>query len=136
VVRQTARYPIAALHGGLPFRNSLLAGFRVDGLPPELVVGLLNSALYRALHLATQRDARQATFPQVKVAHLRALPAPPEDAVQRSQIAELSCELSAGGVDPALADRLDAAVFELFSVKTAAAREIRDFFGARRAPTR
>ncbi|HEX3853463.1 MAG TPA: N-6 DNA methylase, partial [Polyangiaceae bacterium] len=32
VIRQTARYPIAALHGGLPFRNSLLAGFEVDGL--------------------------------------------------------------------------------------------------------
>ena len=79
VIRQTARYPIAALHQGLPFRNSLLAGFAVDGLPADLVVGLLNSSLYRALHLALRRDARQATFPQVKVGHLRALPEPPRD---------------------------------------------------------
>lgn len=136
VVRQTARYPIAALHGGLPFRNSLLAGFTVDGLPPELVVGLLNSVLYRALHLATQRDARQATFPQVKVAHLRALPAPPEDAARRAPIARLSFELTAGGVEPALAERLDAAVFELFAVENAAAREIRAFLDARCAPQR
>ena len=136
VIRQTARYPIAALHGGLPFRNSLLAGFTVDGLPPELVVGLLNSALYRALHLASRRDARQATFPQVKVAHLRALPAPPEAPSLRAQIAALSNELSASGLDPERAQRLDAAVFELFSVKTAAAREIREFLDARCAPRR
>jgi len=76
VIRQTARYPIAALHCGEPFRNSLLAGFAVDGLPAELVVGLLNSSLYRASHVASQRDARQAAFPQVKIAHLRALPLP------------------------------------------------------------
>jgi hypothetical protein len=136
VIRQTARYPIASLHGGLPFRNSLLAGFTVEGLPPELVVGLLNSALYRALHLASQRDARQATFPQVKVAHLRALPAPPEHAALRAQIMGLSDELSAGGVEPALAERLDCAVFELFSVKTAASREIRDFLDSRSARRR
>ena len=136
VIRQTARYPIAALHGGLPFRNSLLAGFAVDGLPPELVVGLLNSALYRALHLATQRDARQATFPQVKVAHLRALPAPPEAVAQRARVAALSAELSAGGVEPELAERLDAAVFDLFAVKIEPAREIVEFLRARCSPRR
>jgi hypothetical protein len=134
VIRQTARYPIAALHRGLPFRNSLLAGFTVEGLPPELVVGLLNSSLYRALHLATQRDARQATFPQVKISHLRALPAPPDDAPGRLSIAALSRELSQSGVEPALAERLDAAVFELFAVENAAAREIREFLDARCAP--
>src|SRR5690606_21970407 len=79
VVRQTAPVPIAALHGGLAFRNSLLGGFASALLSARLLVALLNSSLYRALHLAGQRDARQAAFPQVKVGHLRALPLPPRD---------------------------------------------------------
>ena len=134
VVRQTARYPIAAIHSGLSFRNSLLAGFAVEGLPPDLVVGLLNSSLYRALHLSSQRDARQATFPQVKIAHLRGLPAPPPDPAGREKIASLSAELTRRGVEPELAGRLDAAVYELFSLESAAAREIHDFLGARTGP--
>jgi hypothetical protein len=132
VVRQTARYPIAALHRGLPFRNSLLAGFEVDDLPPELIVGLLNSSLYRALHLSARRDARQAVFPQVKIAHLRALPAPPQDAERRARIAALSAELTVTGVTTGLAERLDAAVFELFGFSPTAAAEILEFLGGRR----
>jgi hypothetical protein len=134
VVRQTARYPIAALHRGLPFRNSLLAGFSIDGFPPDLVVGLLNSSLYRALHVASQRDARQATFPQVKIAHLRALPSPPEDLAGRARIASLSDELTRCGLTPGLTERLDAAVFELFSMESSMSREIQDFLTARTAP--
>ncbi|HYQ03478.1 MAG TPA: N-6 DNA methylase [Polyangiaceae bacterium] len=135
VVRQTARYPIAARHTGLPFRNSLLAGFEVEGLPPDLVVGLLNSSLYRALHLALRRDARQATFPQVKIAHLRALPEPPLDLNGRALIAGLSAELTRDGVDRARVQLLDAAVFALFSFDSQAAREVLEFLGARAAPS-
>lgn len=131
VVRQTARYPIAALHAGLPFRNSLLAGFAVEGFSPELMVGLLNSSLYRALHLATQRDARQATFPQVKIGHLRGLPAPPEDPEGRARVAALSAESSRAGADAALNAQLDAAVFALFSVESSAISEIHEFLKAR-----
>ncbi len=131
VIRQTARYPIAALHRGLPFRNSLLAGFAVDDLPAGLVVGLLNSSLYRALHLALRRDARQATFPQVKIAHLRALPRPPESPVAHEQIKQLTAELTRDGVGPAAALRLDAAVFSLFSLESSAVREILAFLAAR-----
>ena len=135
VIRQTARYPIAARHGGLPFRNSLLAGFEVEGLPPDLVVGLLNSSLYRALHLASQRDARQATFPQVKVSHLRALPEPPAKAAQRARICELSAELTQSGVRVELTEQLDAAVFELFSL-TDSATQIVLFLTSRGAAAR
>jgi len=131
VVRQTARYPIAALHRGLPFRNSLLAGFAVEGFPAELVVGLLNSSLYRALHLALRRDARQATFPQVKIAHLRALPEPPLGPEQRREIAELSAALTHGGFDQRLADRLDAAVFGLFALDPSVVSEIFGFLAVR-----
>jgi hypothetical protein len=133
VIRQTARYPIAALHGGLPFRNSLLAGFEVEGLPANLMVGLLNSSLYRALHLASRRDARQAVFPQVKISHLRALPQPPQGAALRAEIAALALELTRVGVNATLADQLDAAVFRLFALESAAAREIVEFLAARGA---
>lgn len=131
VVRQTARYPIAAVHHGLPFRNSLLAGFAVDGLPADLVVGLLNSSLYRALHLALRRDARQATFPQVKIGHLRALPEPPPDAGRRAEVAQISETLTRSGFAPALAERLDVAVFALFALESSAASEILAFLAAR-----
>lgn len=136
VVRQTARFPIAARHPGLPFRNSLLAGFEVDGLPADLVVGLLNSSLYRALHLALRRDARQAAFPQVKVLHLRALPAPPDDPTAREEIASLSGALSREGVRPTLTEALDGAVFRLFRVDDTAAREVRAFLSARNGVAR
>jgi hypothetical protein len=131
VVRQTARYPIAALHRGQPFRNSLLAGFAVDGLPSELVVGLLNSSLYRAIHLAAQRDARQATFPQVKIAHLRALPLPPEDSAGRSRVSELACQFTYAEPAATNAEQLDNAVFELFSLESAAVGEILAFLATR-----
>ncbi len=130
VIRQTARYPIAALHGGLPFRNSLLAGFEVDGLPADLMVGLLNSSLYRALHLASRRDARQAVFPQVKISHLRALPQPPQDSMLHAEISALALELTRAGVSNSLAERLDAAVFRLFALQSSVAREIVEFLAA------
>jgi len=133
VIRQTARFPIAALHRGLPFRNSLLAGFAVDGLPADLVVGLLNSSLYRALHLALRRDARQATFPQVKIGHLRALPEPPSDPARRAEVAEISATLTRSGFDLALAERLDAAVFGLFALESSSVNEILEFLAARGA---
>jgi hypothetical protein len=116
VVRQTARMPIAALHDGMPFRNTLLAGFDHPDIPPDLVVGLLNSALYRALHLALRRDARQATFPQVKVTHLRALPRPPLNRSLTKAIAELTRRATTSGVDAELRAELDRLVFDLFAI--------------------
>ncbi len=118
VVRQTAAYTIAAGHNGLAFRNSLIAGFAQPGLSQELLVALLNSAFFRALHCSRQRDARQAAFPQVKVAHLRGLPAPPLESAQcvreLEQLARQAGER--GGLDSASRARLDGLVFSLFSV--------------------
>lgn len=76
VIRQTARYPIAALSDGMAFRNSLLAAFEIPGWPCGAVVALLNSALMRWLHFMRFRDARQPVMPQVKIGHLRSTPAP------------------------------------------------------------
>jgi hypothetical protein len=116
VVRQTAAMPIAALHDGLPFRNSLLAGFAHPEISPALAVGLLNSTLYRAVHVAGQRDARQAAFPQVKIRHLRQLPRPPENARLTSRIEEITHMATADGMTDQLRLDLDDAVFELFAV--------------------
>ena len=126
VVRQTAAITIAAAHDGTPFRNSLLAGFELPEFPFALTVGLLNSTLYRALHLAGQRDARQGAFPQVKIRHLRALPAPPEGPV-RARIAALSLEASRAGFTPELKRELDQEVFGAFGVSADEASQIAFF---------
>lgn len=119
VVRQTAKVTIAALHAGLPFRNSLLAGFAHPDYSPELMVALLNSALYRALHLSRQRDARQAAFPQVKIAHLRALPAPPRGLPSYALLENVTRRFRDEGVSLEGRRELDRIVFELFGLDRA-----------------
>jgi hypothetical protein len=76
LIRQTARFPIAASADGIAFRNSVLAGFDTEELPWPLLLGYLNSTLVRWFHYESHRDARQG-MPQLKIAHLRSLPHPP-----------------------------------------------------------
>lgn len=98
LVRQTARRPIAALHSEPTyFRNSLLACTPPPGLAPELVVAVLNSSVAGAWHRLSFAEARQRTFPQVKVRHLQSLPFP----------------FLARGENPALHDELVGAVRSL-----------------------
>lgn len=75
-IRQTARYPIAAPGDGLPFRNSILAAFPGEGWSEHALLCYLNTWPIRWFHYMRNRDARQG-MPQVKIAHLRALCAPP-----------------------------------------------------------
>jgi hypothetical protein len=126
VVRQTAAITIAAAHDGTPFRNSLLAGFELGEFPFQLTLGLLNSTLYRALHLASRRDARQGAFPQVKIAHLRALPAPPASAT-RSRIAELATQASQKGLTNELRGAGDRAGVDAGGITDAERAEIATF---------
>jgi hypothetical protein len=126
VVRQTAAITIAAAHDGTPFRNSLLAGFELGDFPFQLTLGLLNSTLYRALHLAGRRDARQGAFPQVKISHLRSLPAPPLSAA-RSRIAELAAQASQGGLTNELRRALDQAVYDAFGISEGEGTEMATF---------
>jgi hypothetical protein len=79
LIRQTARFPIAAYSDGLAFRNSVLAGFESSEWPRAVLLCLLNSSLLRWFHFTLQRDARQG-MPQLKIGHLRALPALPANA--------------------------------------------------------
>lgn len=131
VVRQTAAVPIAALHRGLPFRNSLLGGFAGDDLSAPVLVALLNSSLYRALHLAAQRDARQAAFPQVKISHLRALPEPPPERAAWHSLATLTLDMTEHGVSEERRAQLDALVFRLFAIPEDHQRAVLGFLQAR-----
>ncbi len=125
VVRQTAAFTIAARHNGGRFRNSLIAAFATTDVDTELLVGLLNSALFRALHIGRQRDARQAAFPQVKVGHLRKLPAPPSNDVARERVREFSRgAVHKGGMTQEERQRFDQAVFDLFEISSEGAIDI------------
>lgn len=78
LIRQTATHPIAARNpGSCYFRNSLLACYGCGGYSVEYLLAILNSSLVRFFHQYEYRDGRQATFPQVKVGHLRSIPIPP-----------------------------------------------------------
>jgi hypothetical protein len=74
LIRQTARFPIAALSDGIAFRNSVLAGFENDEWPRAALAAYLNSNALRYFHFLRHRDARQG-MPQLKIGHLRAMPA-------------------------------------------------------------
>ncbi len=83
LIRQTARFPMVALADGQAFRNSILAGFASETWSRFFLLAWLNSSPIRWFHYVRNRDARQG-MPQVKIAHLRALPAPRSNAyVQR-----------------------------------------------------
>jgi hypothetical protein len=134
VVRQTAAFTIAARHSGMRFRNSLIGAFETKAVGVDLLLGILNSALFRALHVSRQRDARQAAFPQVKVAHLRRLPLPPTDETLRLSVEEISRKASrVEGLDAPMRAQLDQAVFDLFSIP-ASDRESITAFLTERAP--
>lgn len=118
LIRQTARFPIAARSDGLPFRNSILAGFAAEGFSEHALVCYLNSSPIRWFHFMKNRDARQG-MPQVKIAHLRALPAPrPAQAHFIGRLAELGERVNAAnrGItaeDRALLDDIAALALEM-----------------------
>jgi hypothetical protein len=101
------------------------------------LVALLNSALIRWLHYVRFRDARQPILPQLKIAHLRSIPAPPTApalGVHAERLTELgqrsSAELEQGGEGRR---QLDEIVFELYAL-SAAERELVSRWYAEYAP--
>lgn len=106
LVRQTARFPIAALSPGLPFRNSVLAGFETREIAAHALVAFLNASPTRFLHYQRFRDARQG-MPQLKIGHLRRTPMPGGSSALLAELARLGHALSRDprAVDPAA--RLD-----------------------------
>jgi len=127
LVRQTARVPVAALSDGLGFRNSLLAGFEDAQHSAEFLVAYLNSTPIRWLHYARHRDARQG-MPQLKIAHLRATPAPPSASLVRA-LAGLGSGLSArgAGICKSEQDTLDTLVADAFGLDAEERARLADF---------
>ncbi len=123
-IRQTARFPIAARSSGEAFRNSILAGFARGGYPADLTVAYLNSALARWWHFSSHRDARQG-MPQLKIGHLRRLPAFPEGP-HAAGLCALSRRLSARNRGLGADDRaaLDGFVFDAFGLSEPERRSI------------
>lgn len=120
VVRQTARYPIAAFSDGMAFRNSLLAVYATDEWPAGLLLALLNSTAVRWLHAMRFRDARQPVLPQMKIGHLRAIPCPPcLTAGLTGELAALGRRLGEANVAISPADRLalDALVGDAYGLR-------------------
>ncbi|MEM7305706.1 MAG: hypothetical protein AAF682_03495 [Planctomycetota bacterium] len=77
LLRQTAARPCAALHTTPTyFRNTLLACRPPHELDAAFAVAVLNGSQAGLWHRAHFQDARQRTFPQVKVGHLRTQPFP------------------------------------------------------------
>jgi hypothetical protein len=76
LIRQTAPHPIVGpRRHARYFRNSLLALYPPsDGRAIEYLVGILNSRLMSYVYKRVVREARQRTFPQVKIGTLRHLP--------------------------------------------------------------
>ena len=116
VLRQTASRPIAARHEPWAyFRNSVLACYGAPGHDPDYLLGVLNSELMACIHKSMHRDARQRTFPQLKISHLRALPVPgPECGPVYGQIANAARAVQAG--DPQARAEMDRLVEQAYGV--------------------
>lgn len=114
LLRQTASRPIAARHEPKAlFRNSVLACFGAPGHDDDFLLGVLNSDVIARIHRAMHRDARQRTFPQLKVSHLRALPMPGREiGPDYDRIAALSRQVQAG--KPGARAELEAAIERVF----------------------
>jgi hypothetical protein len=132
LIRQTARFPIAARADGVAFRNSLLAGFGLPEFGAEALLAYLNSSLVRFFHFARHRDARQG-MPQLKIGHLRALPAVPPAA--RPALAELGRALGERNSGISVEERaeLDSVVFDALQL-TRAERALVEAWSASNPP--
>jgi hypothetical protein len=134
VVRQTARYPIAAKSDGLAFRNSLLAVMSHPQWHWSAMLCILNSALIRWTHYYRFRDGRQPILPQLKVGHLRAVPAPPDRAMPEfGYLEKLGAELAErnrGVLDRERAS-IDEWVGKLYGISETECRMVTDWHGAR-----
>jgi len=133
LLRQTANRPIAARHSTpTHFRNSILACYGIPGIPHAALLGLLNSAPVAFYHQCCHADSRQRAFPQVKIAHLRAIPIPREMGQIAAFVPRIEALAAAGPeTRPAeLADalrQLDALACQAYGLARAEARFVQHY---------
>jgi hypothetical protein len=102
LLRQTANRPIAAVHTDPGyFRNSLLACRGTPDLDPYFLTAILNGPVAAAWHRSRFRDARQRSFPQVKVAHLASQPFPIAHRAEARELHDRLASLSRRAEDTA-----------------------------------
>lgn len=133
LIRQTARYPMVVLSDGEAFRNSILAGFVDEDWNEFLLLAYLNSSPVRWLHYTRHRDARQG-MPQMKISHLRSIPAPPRRADELQQLTEMGRELGGRntGITGPEQESLDGLVARLWGLDEVARARIRVWSAAMR----
>ncbi len=136
LIRQTASRPIAALHREPTyFRNSILACRAPDGVAPELLVAWLNSTAVAWYHRTRVAESGQRVFPQVKVRHLRDLPAPDWHAVP-APLAARARDVCRGGASALAVTELDRMVWAWLGLADAAWAATRQQIDARSVPAR
>ncbi len=133
-IRQTAKYPIASRSARQAFRNSVLAGFARAPYTAGFLLAYLNSTPIRWYHFHGQRDAQQG-MPQVKVGHLRAIPAPDHSAVEA--LSELGERLSQSnrGISEAERSELDHVAASALGIHEAALEMVLAWGRANPPPT-
>jgi hypothetical protein len=105
-IRQTAKYPIVSPSARVAFRNSIIAGFGKPPFTMHALLAYLNSSPVRWYHYHKQRDAQQG-MPQVKVGHLRMLPAPQHAALERLNAIGAKLGRRGNGITPEERTELD-----------------------------
>lgn len=122
-IRNTAKFPIASPSSRVAFRNSILAAFARAPYTAGVLLAYLNSTPARWYHYHRQRDAQQG-MPQVKVGHLRALPAPSESAL--GWLDQVGSRLTKRnrGITAAERDELDRAVAKALEIRGPALERI------------
>jgi hypothetical protein len=133
-IRQTAKYPIASRSARQAFRNSVLAGFARGPYTVGFLLAYLNSTPIRWYHFHGQRDAQQG-MPQVKVGHLRAIPATDDSTVEAlSKLGERLGQ-SNRGISEAERSELDHIVAGALGINEAALKMVLAWGRANPPPT-
>lgn len=132
-IRQTAKYPIASVSARVAFRNSIIAAFVQPPFTAGSLLAYLNSTPVRWYHYHKQRDAQQG-MPQVKVGHLRMLPAP--SARVLSELETLGSKLAqrGTGITPSERAELDTLVAVALGIEASAQARVRAWGDANPPP--
>ena len=132
-IRQTAKYPIASPSARVAFRNSIIAGFAQPPFTLGSLLAYLNSTPVRWYHYHKQRDAQQG-MPQVKVGHLRVLPAPDESVLPELETIGRTLAERGNGITSEERAELDTLVAKGLRIEASAFERVRAWGDANPPP--